>query len=128
MSIQTDFWKKFVEGHQKLVEGHRMLVEAGNEVLKVVVAQPELGLMQEPMVCQELTFLVLKFDDMDGGVLGDHGVACKGNNLPDKWASAFNVLRVNNATIKNRYQGESFQFSYWLYNDKIYRQKIKQKT
>ncbi len=77
----------------------------------------------------ELTFSTLRFEIQKGAKLGDYEIAYKQANLPDKWHGAFNVLRVNNATIKERYHGEGYEHSYWLYGeDKIYRQKLIQKV
>lgn len=73
---------------------------------------------------KEATFDILKFEKHQGAKIGEFEVAYKANNLPDKWDSAFSVLRQNNATIKSRYHGEGYAFAYWLYAaDTIYRQK-----
>jgi hypothetical protein len=75
---------------------------------------------------KELTFSTLKFELLQGAKLGEYEIAYKANNLEDKWRSAYNILRNSNATIKDRYHGEDYQYSYWLYDeDKIYRQKLK---
>jgi len=76
---------------------------------------------------QEETFTALKFETAKGERLGEFEIAHKSSNLPDKWARAYTVLRHNNSTIKDRYHGPDYQFSYWLYGeDRIYRQKRKQ--
>jgi hypothetical protein len=74
---------------------------------------------------KEETFLILKFEPQEGSRLGSYEVAYKNNNLEDKWQQAFNVLRNANSIINDRYRGEGYQFSYWLYEGKIYRQKLK---
>jgi len=75
---------------------------------------------------KEENFTILKFEEQLGAKIGPYGVAYKANNLTEKWSQAFNVLRNANATIKERYHGQGYQFSYWLYaTDKIYRQKHK---
>lgn len=73
----------------------------------------------------EETFTVLKFDVMQGAKIGEYEVAYKASNIAEKWTSAYDVLRNSNATIKDRYYGKGYSFSYWLYNEKIYRQKLK---
>src|SRR5450756_403750 len=74
---------------------------------------------------KELTFSTLKFEFLQGAKLGEYEIAFKANNLEDKWRPAYNILRNSNATIKDRYHGEGYEFSYWLYEaDKIYRQKL----
>jgi hypothetical protein len=73
----------------------------------------------------ELNFSTLKYEPQQGTKLGDYEIAHKQNNLEDKWRPAYAILRNSNATIKDRYHGETYQYSYWLYGeDKIYRQKL----
>ena len=75
---------------------------------------------------KEEAFTFLNWEQQEGSKLGAYEVAYKATNLPDKWISASNILRQNNATINDRYHGEGYVFSYWLYGqDKIYRQKLK---
>lgn len=57
--------------------------------------------------------------------LGLYGVTEEKGNIPEKWTRAYNILKQTNATISSRYHGKDYGFSYWLYNDKIYRQKLK---
>jgi hypothetical protein len=77
---------------------------------------------------KELTFSTLKFELLQGAKLGEYEIAYKANNLDDKWRPAYNILNNSNATIKDRYHGEDYQYNYWLYaEDKIYRQKLKPK-
>ena len=78
---------------------------------------------------KEETFTCLKFEPQQGAKIGQFEVAYKANNIEDNWTQAYNILRQNNATINNRYHGEGYQFSYWLYGEgKIYRQKLKPKA
>lgn len=75
---------------------------------------------------KEETFNILKFENQQGAKIGLYHVAYKANNIPDKWNSAYNILRQNNATIADRYYGEGYVYGYWLYGEgKIYRQKLK---
>jgi hypothetical protein len=75
---------------------------------------------------QEETFTTLKFEQAKGERLGEFEVSHRSSNLSDKWAHAYAVLRQNNSTIKDRYHGPNYKFSYWLYGeDRIYRQKRK---
>jgi hypothetical protein len=88
----------------------------------------ELAMTQkEPIAVKEETFNILKFEPQEGAKIGAYDVGYKGNNLEEKWNSAYNILRQSNATIKARYHGEGYVYSYWLYGEgKIYRQKLKQ--
>jgi hypothetical protein len=82
----------------------------------------------EPAAVTETTFTTLKFDSAKGEKLGDYEIAYKSGNIADKFTHAYNILSVNNATIKTRYHGNGYQFSYWIYGEgKIYRQKLKAK-
>jgi hypothetical protein len=112
----------------KLRDGAQMLADAASEFLKSM-APPELGLDKEPTAVQEITFTMLKFDPQKGAQLGDYDVAYKAVNIEEKWIHAFNVLKSSNATIQNRYHGQVYQYSYWIYGEnKIYRQKLKPKA
>lgn len=119
---------KHVEFLVKLRDSAQMLADAAEDFIKSM-APPELGLESQPVAVVEVTFSSLKWEAQKGSQLGDFEIAHKNNNLPDKWSSACNILRVNNSTIKDRYHGDNYQYSYWLYGeDKIYRQKFKPKT
>jgi hypothetical protein len=82
---------------------------------------------KEPIVAvKEETFACLMFEDQQGSKLGQFSVAYKQANLVDRWTNAYDILRQSNATIKTRYHGQGYGFSYWLYGEgKIYRQKLK---
>ena len=74
----------------------------------------------------EITFTSLKFEPMIGEKLGSYEIAYKTNNIEDKFAQAYNILRASNATIKERYHDKTYQYSYWIYGEnKIYRQRLK---
>jgi len=89
----------------------------------------EIAGVKEAAAVKEETFTILKFEAAKGERLGEFEIASKASNLPDKWQGAYNILRVNNATIKERYHGPGYAYSYWLYGeDRIYRQKLKQQS
>jgi hypothetical protein len=73
----------------------------------------------------EQTFTTLAYETHTGEKLADYETATEKNNIPDKFRSAYNILRQANATISSRYHGENYVFSYWLFKDKIYRQKLR---
>lgn len=84
---------------------------------------------KEPAVTvKEETIACLSFEPQKGERLGEYETASQKNNLPDKFNTAFNVLSKSNATISNRYHGQGYVFSYWLYAERIFRQKPKPKT
>ena len=120
---------KQVEFLLKLRDASLMIADAANEYIDSL-APPEVKETNKTTAAvQEATFTMLRFEAQQGAKLGQFEVAYKQNNHPDKWQSAYNILRNSNATIKDRYHGETYQHSYWLYaEDKIYRQKLKPKT
>jgi hypothetical protein len=116
---------KQIEFLVKLRDALSMAAEATNEYIDSLAP----AVMKEKnlvSVVSETTFSILKFESQEGTKLGSYEVAYKANNIADKWIQALNILRSSNATIQNRYYGQSYQFSYWIYGeDKIYRQKLK---
>ncbi len=77
-------------------------------------------------VTQEIPFNLLTWETIEGAKLGSFEKAYKDKNDLMKWQSAFNVLNVNKATIENRYHQTGFQYSYWLFNQIMFRQKLKE--
>ena len=83
----------------------------------------------ERVAVLEESFTTLRFEPMKGDKLGDYEIAFKSGNIEGKFQSAYNVLAASNATIKDRYHGTGYAFSYWLFGEgKIYRQRLKQET
>ena len=116
---------KHVEFLVKLRDASQQLADAANEYIQTL-APPEIK--AELTAAQEVTFSPLKFEPQKGAKLGDFEIAHKAANLEDKWHTAYNILRNSNATIKDRYHDEGYQYCYWLFGqDKIFRQKLKQK-
>jgi hypothetical protein len=114
--------EKQVDVLVKLRNALTMASKALNEYIETL-ATP--GAKEPSTVVQETTFTILKFESQQGARIGEHEVAYKASNIEDKWQHALNILRNSNATIKDRYHGEDYQFGYWLYGqDKIYRQKL----
>jgi len=106
----------------KLRDAATMIADAANEQLEKMAPSAT----KQAAAVKEETFNILKFELHQGAKIGEFEVAYKANNLPDKWTSAFNVLRQNNATINSRYYGEGYVYGYWLYGEeKIYRQTLK---
>lgn len=83
---------------------------------------------QKPAAVAEMTFAMLKFEPQKGEKLGDFETASPANNIPEKFNTPFNILKQNNSGINSRYHGQGYQFAYWIYGDRIFRQKLKTKT
>jgi len=110
----------------KLRDVCMLMADAANEYIKSMAPPEAKG---ETAAVQEVTFSTLKFEAQQGAKLGEFEIAYKHNNLEDKWRLAYNILRNSNATIKDRYHGDTYAYSYWIYGeDRIYRQKLKPKT
>jgi hypothetical protein len=120
---------KQVEFLVKLRDASLMLADAATEYIDAL-APPEIKAEKKQAVSVlEVNFSILKFEVQQGTKLGEFEIAYKQRNKADMWESAYNILKNSNATIKDRYHGEGYQYSYWLYSDdKIYRQKLKPKT
>jgi len=114
---------KEVEFLIKVRDACQMMADAANESIESMTP-PE----AKTASVQEVTFAMLRFEPQQGAKLGEYKIAYKASNIEDKWRPAYSILRNSNATIKNRYHGENYLYSYWLYGeDKIYRQKLKPK-
>jgi hypothetical protein len=114
----------------KARDAYQILADATNEYIDSLTPPEVKEKEDKPATAVlELTFTMLKFEPQQGSKLGNFEVAYKKANLEDKWSQAFNILRINNSTIKDRHDGDNYQYSYWLYGeDRIYRQKLKPKT
>jgi hypothetical protein len=93
----------------------RQIVELVNATEKRATAIPE------------QTFDLLKFEAHKSEKLKDFEVADKRNNLEQNWTHVSNILKAADATINSRYHGLGYVFSYWLYQDRVFRQKLGQK-
>jgi hypothetical protein len=72
----------------------------------------------------ETVFSCLTFEPHVGEKLKEYETAQAKNNAQKEFDQAFNILKEANATINSRYHGPSYVFSYWLYSQAIYRQKL----
>jgi hypothetical protein len=79
----------------------------------------------ESAVVNESVFLQLCWEPQHSEKMGDYDIAAQ-KNCDAKFADAIKILQTSNATIKDRYHGEGYQYSYWLYGEgRIFRQKLK---
>jgi len=93
------------------------------------ILKPQARGERQPAAVLEITFHTLRFEPVHGEKLGEYEIAYRASSIPDKFDYAYEILRASNATIKDRYHGSGYQFSYWIYGEgKIYRQKIKQEN
>jgi len=82
----------------------------------------ELVGVKEAVAVKEDTFNTLNYEKQTGSKIGAFEVADKAKNDAEKFQRALNILEKNQATIANRYYGDDYEFSYWVYQGRIYRQ------
>ena len=117
---------KQIEFLVKLRDSLAMAAEATNDYIESLAPVGVRNEKKTMVTVSETNFSILKFESQQGTKLGSFEVAYKTNNIEDKWLQAYNILHSSNATIKERYYGKDYSFSYWLYRpDKIYRKKLK---
>lgn len=75
---------------------------------------------------KEVTFSILHWQSLQGKKLGTYEVAIKPKKEDATWLYAQKILQENNATIDNRYHEPTYQYSYWLFGDVIYRKRLKE--
>ena len=80
---------------------------------------------EKPIVDESNFYFTYK--DYESPKLKSFQAADRKDNTGNRFQSAINILKKNDATISHRYHGEDYNFSYWLYGDpvRIYRQKLK---
>lgn len=76
---------------------------------------------------KEETFLTLKWDPQKGEKLGEYETSDPKANPADSFQHALDILQKSEATIKARYHGPGYHYAYWIYGDRIFRQKLKEK-
>lgn len=73
----------------------------------------------------EQTFNVLKFTEHKGEKLNEFATAERKDNDEQTWLQAYNILKQNDSTINQRFHAAGYVYSYWLFNERIFRQKLK---
>ena len=105
----------------KLRDAFTMASEALQEELESQAPKDE---KSTPAVLEQ-TFTTLTYEKHTGDKLGEYETATEKNNVPDKFRTAINILTKSNATISHRYHGETYTFSYWIYDNRIFRQLLR---
>ncbi len=76
----------------------------------------------------EDVFNCLAFETQQGQKLGSYETASQDKNDQAKFKAAYDTLEKAEATIKDRYYGQNYTYTYWLYGqNRIYRQRRTQK-
>lgn len=72
----------------------------------------------------ESIFSTFKYQTRTSDRMGAYEVSEQQDNDAQKIAEALNILEANKATIKDRFHPEGYVFCYWVYQNRIYRQKL----
>lgn len=75
------------------------------------------GTKEKPSI-SEVDFLNQKYQQIKSDKIKDLECCFKADNPADTWQKCFNILKANNATIKDHYSCEGFAHYYWLYSEK----------
>lgn len=99
-------------------------VEAACVKLKLAIGE------QHGVGIKEETFTkLLGWQESQGNKIGPFEFTTrKANGNSGAFNQVYNILKVNNATINNRFHGDGYWFGYWLFSgkpDTIYKQKVK---
>jgi len=73
---------------------------------------------------EQAFFNILIFERRQGRKLKDFEVATPELNTSSAWKLAFMLLSNRNADVARQFHPESFEYSYWLFKNSIYRKKI----
>lgn len=93
----------------------------GLEALALGVKQ-RVGELVHVVTVREDTFDILTWQQKKGAKLNEFEIATKDSNDPQKYQHALNILKINGATIEDRFHEPQYQHTYWTYQDTIYRQ------
>jgi len=95
-----------------LIDLGNALENAGVELKEAVseLVDYQLGLSEE-------VFTILKWNKRKSDKLGEYEVAERKENDPHAFNHAYNILRENNASIKNHFGSKEWEYYYWIYEN-----------
>ena len=115
------------ERFEKLAE---LLVDFASaiEAECVRIKQRAKELVEHELGLKEEIFEILNWEEKEGEKLGKFEIASKDKNKENlnAWNHAYNILKVNNANIKEHFGSKDWKYYYWLfdgYPDVIFRKK-----
>jgi len=83
-------------------------------------------LVERELGLDEKVFTILNWEPKSSGKLGEFEIAAKDKNALNAWNHAYNILKTNEANIKNHFGLKEWKYYYWLfdgYPDVIFRKK-----
>ena len=110
---------KQVEPLVKLRDAFSMAAESLNEYIDTLATREVKATIEK-----EETFSKLTFENQQSEKLGSYETANTENNNPEQFKHILEVLK--DSTIKSRFHGPGYAFSYWVFNGRVFRQKLKQ--
>lgn len=109
-----------VEFLVKLRDAAQMIADATNDYIDSLAPKE----VKIDHAVPEDIFNSLVYESQQGAKLGVFETASQDKNDKAKFEAAFNTLDQAKATIKDRYHGQDYVYTYWLYGqNKIYRQR-----
>jgi len=111
--------EKDIEFYVKARDFHQGMANAYGEL--IINKNP----FQGDSIAESIFSSLVGWESRTGNKLGNFDVTSRqSNNNSDTYSHAFNILKANHATIKERFHGKGYNYSYWLYQDCVYRQKL----
>jgi len=122
-----------IEQRQKLGGLIAQQRDIKNQLNKVEneIAEITIQLIGEPITQNrkdvfESVFSSFNYQQRTSDKMGGFEVTEQERNDPQKFAIALDILKTHNAKIDNRFHPEGYVCAYWIFKDRIYRQKLKQ--
>lgn len=108
------------------------VIDFANDVEAACVRLKQAIGEQHGVGIKEETFTkLLGWQESQGNKIGSFEFTTrKANGNSGAFNQVYNILKINNASISNRFQDKGYQFGYWLFDgkpDTIYRQVLKGK-
>lgn len=111
---------KQIEYLVKIRDAAQMFAEATNEYIDSL-APKEIKIDQ---AAPEEVFNCLTYEAQQGQKLGNYETASQDTNDQAKFKAAYDTLEKADANIKDRYHGQDYAYTYWIYGqNRIYRQR-----
>ena len=96
-----------------------ILTDLGNalETAGVELKEAVGNLVDYQFGLSEEVFTILKWNKRKSDKLGEYEVAEKKENDPHAFNHAYNILKVNNADIKNHFGSKDWNYYYWIFEN-----------
>lgn len=105
-----------MEAHEKIA---RILLGLGDtlETAGIQLKEAVSELVDYQFGLSEKVFTILKWSKRNSEKLGEYEVAKRGENDPNAFNHAYNILKVNSATIKSHFSSKEWNYYYWIFEN-----------